>query len=356
MLFKSDVVLAPRTITVRVTVDPARTLISSLGLLNMTDRRSGLGDWIIQTAAAMSPALLRNNDIAGHLFDLIDFADEPMEFPALIERVGQQDMQKALDTLLKHIAEKHDLAPSTILSSKESYVALISSFYEQKGEECDAAVIADAYEYMIDPPAAQRFLVDHLRTMWSKYLEAEWNRVRPVLFEAAAMFDQLDLSDLTPLEAIQAVTGRDMTSFWKDEDETEELIFVPSTHTGPYMSQWGADEKKRTFIIYGARVPEGVENSSTELNLRDLLVQFTALADDTRLHILSLLTHHTELSSQDFQQMLDLSQSAASRHLRQLVATGYLNERRRDLNKVFSLNHRRVQETAAAMRMLLSRK
>jgi DNA-binding transcriptional ArsR family regulator len=71
---------------------------------------------------------------------------------------------------------------------------------------------------------------------------------------------------------------------------------------------------------------------------------------------LSLLTHHQELSSQDFQQMLDLSQSAASRHLRQLVATGYLNERRRDLNKVFALNQRRVQETAAAMRMLLSRK
>jgi DNA-binding transcriptional ArsR family regulator len=356
MLFKSDVVLAPRTITVRVVVDPSRTLINSLGLLTMTDTRSGLGDWILQTVAAMPPDLRRKNEIAGQLFDLIDFADEPMDFPALIERVEGQDMQASVDELLKHIGEKHNVDPGAILRSKDAYVALVNAYFENKGEECDSALIAEAYDYMVNPEAAREFLAEHLRTMWSQYLEPEWSRIRPILYEAAAMFDQLDLSDLTPLEAIQVVTGRDMTNFWKDEDDTEELIFIPSTHTGPYMSQWGADEKKRTFMIYGARVPEGVEHSSTELNLRDLLVQFTALADDTRLHILSLLTHHSELSSQDFQQMLDLSQSAASRHLRQLVATGYLNERRRDLNKVFSLNQRRVQETAAAMRMLLSRK
>jgi DNA-binding transcriptional ArsR family regulator len=355
MLFKSDVVLAPQTITVRVVVDPARALINSLGLLNMIDTRSGLGDWIVQTAAAMSPELRRDNEIAGQLFDLIDLDDDPMEFPALIKRIEQQDMAEAIKKLVQHIAEKENIDPDQILKTKESYVELINSFFVNKGEDCNREMIAAAYDYMIDPEAARTFLIQHLKMMWSKYLEAEWNRVRPVLSETAAVFDQLDLSDLTPLEAIQAVTGRDMTAFWKD-DETEELIFVPSTHTGPYMSQWGMDEKRRTFIIYGARVPEGVETTSTELSLRDLLVQFTALADDSRLRILSLLTHNRELSSQDFQQMLDLSQSAASRHLRQLVATGYLNERRRDLNKVFSLNPQRVQETAAAMRILLSRK
>lgn len=355
MLFKSDVVLAPRTIAVRVVVDPSRMLINSLGLLSMTETRSGLGDWIVHTAAALPPEIRRNNEIAVQLFDLIDFDDSPMEFPGLINRIAKQDMQQAVQKLIQHIAEKDNVAAAQILSSKEAYVELISSFFVNKGEECDRELIAAAYIYMVEPEKARQFLVDHLRMMWAKYLEAEWNRIRPVLYETAAVFDQMDLSDLTPLEAIQAVTGRDMTAFWKD-DETEELIFIPSTHTGPYMSQWGMDEKRRTFIIYGARVPEGAETTSTELSLRDLLVQFTALADDARLRILSLLSHHRELSSQDFQQMLDLSQSAASRHLRQLVATGYLNERRRDLNKVFSLNPQRVQETAAAMRIHLSRK
>lgn len=355
MLFKSDVVLAPRTISVRVVVDPARALINALGMLNLTELHSSLGDWIEETAAAMPPELARENQIAGQLLDLIEFADEPMDFPELIERVARQDMTDSADKLVHHIAEKEGIEPSAILASQEDYVALITSHYARKGEECDPDVIGASYEYMIDPAAARDFLVRHLRTMWDTYMEKEWKRVRPILQETAAVFDQLDLSDLTPLEAIQAVTGRDMTNIWKD-DETEELIFIPSTHTGPYMSQWGVDEKKRTFIIYSARVPEGAEYASTELSLRELLVQLSALADDTRLHILSLLTQHHELSSQDFQQMLSLSQSAASRHLRQLVATGYLNERRRDLNKVFSLNQRRVQETTAALRMLLTRK
>lgn len=356
MLFKSDIVLAPRTISVRVLVDPARTLINSISMLNQTELRSGFGEWIVQTAAAMPPALRHDNEIAGHLFDLIDFSGEPMEFPALIERLERQDMQRAVDLLVQHIVEKHDMKPEDVLRSKQDYIDLLNGHFASKGEECDPAHIGEAYDYMVAPETARQFLVSHLKTMWSKYLETEWNRVRPVLYEAAAIVDQLDLSDLTPLEAIQAVTGRDMTNFWRDEDDIEELIFLPSTHIGPYITQWGEDEQKRSYLIYGARVPEGVEAASTELSLRDLLVQFTALADDMRLRILSLLTQHRELTSQDVQQKLDISQSAASRHLRQLVAAGYLNERRRDLNKVFSLNQRRVHETAAAMRILLSRK
>jgi len=86
------------------------------------------------------------------------------------------------------------------------------------------------------------------------------------------------------------------------------------------------------------------------------MIQLSALNDDTRLHILELLTHHRELCSADFQQMLNLSQSSASRHLRQLVASGFLDERRRDLNKYFSLNTRRIQETSAAIKMMFARR
>ena len=356
MLFKSDVVLAPRAVTVRVVFDPARTLINSLGMLNLTELRSGLGEWINQTVAAMPPDLRRDNEVAGQLFDVIDFADDPMDFPVLIDRIEAQDMTEALSRLTAHIAHVADVDPKVVLESRERYVDIIQGYFAKKGDECDAETVAASYDYMVDAAKCQQFLVTHLRTMWTSYIEAEWTRVRPVLLDTVSAFDKLDLSDLTPLEAIQVVTGRDLTNFWKDEDETEELIFIPSTHCGPYVSQWGKNEKNRTYIIYGARIPEGVESFSTELSLRELLVQFTALADDTRLHILALLTTQREVCSHDFQQMLDLSQSATSRHLRQLVACGFLNERRRDLNKYFSLNPRRVQETAASMRMLLSRK
>jgi ArsR family transcriptional regulator len=63
-----------------------------------------------------------------------------------------------------------------------------------------------------------------------------------------------------------------------------------------------------------------------------------ALADDTRLRILEILTKHDELCAQDIIEELGLSQSSVSRHLSQLSATGFLVERRRDVNKCYSLN------------------
>jgi len=47
---------------------------------------------------------------------------------------------------------------------------------------------------------------------------------------------------------------------------------------------------------------------------------------------------------------LDLSQSAASRHLRQLAATGYLNVERREGSKVFRLNSKRIDDTFGALK------
>lgn len=242
------------------------------------------------------------------------------------------------------------------MASRDSFIKHTAEHMIAKGEELEPEHVGAAYDLLHTPEVCGAFLTTHLQRLWDLYFADEWNRTRSILYETAALFDQLDLTDLTPLEAIQAVTGRDMTNFMHDEEQINEMIFVPSLHTGPYVSNWGPDRSGRTYLVFGARVPEGIANVSTELSLRDLLTQLAALADDTRLHILSLLTQHTELCSQDFQHMLNLSQSAASRHLRQLVAAGYLNERRRDLNKCFSLNGQRVQETSASLRILLGRK
>jgi hypothetical protein len=54
--------------------------------------------------------------------------------------------------------------------------------------------------------------------------------------------------------------------------------------------------------------------------------------------------------------MLELSQSAASRHLRQLTATGYLVERRSQVAKCYSLNPARVDDTLRALKRFLRAK
>lgn len=62
--------------------------------------------------------------------------------------------------------------------------------------------------------------------------------------------------------------------------------------------------------------------------MRDLELIFKALADETRLKILGLLVQRGELCVCDFVEVLHISQSKASRHLRYLLNAGLLQDRR----------------------------
>lgn len=56
---------------------------------------------------------------------------------------------------------------------------------------------------------------------------------------------------------------------------------------------------------------------------------FKALADDTRLAIIALLSWRKELCVCDIERVLELTQSKASRHLRYLTQAGILDDERR---------------------------
>jgi DNA-binding transcriptional ArsR family regulator len=157
---------------------------------------------------------------------------------------------------------------------------------------------------------------------------------------------------MTAVDAIRAITGRDVRGIMDHHlTDVEHLIFVPSLHVGPYLSDYR--EGSTMKVLFRARLPEGVRSRSPEFTRSDLLVRLSALADDTRLRILELMTAHEELCSQEIIDMLDLSQSAASRHLRQLTATGYLTERRVEGAKCYRLNPQRVEDTLSAISAFL---
>ena len=88
---------------------------------------------------------------------------------------------------------------------------------------------------------------------------------------------------------------------------------------------------------------------SGRLTRTEILVRLSALTDDTRLQILRQIAENGELRSQEIIDGLELSQSAASRHLTQLTAAGYLKERRCDGAKCYSLNVERVSDTLQAV-------
>lgn len=65
--------------------------------------------------------------------------------------------------------------------------------------------------------------------------------------------------------------------------------------------------------------------------MRDLAQRFAALADPTRLEMLALLLREGELCVCDFVEVLGITQSKASRHLRYLWNAGLLVDRRAGL-------------------------
>jgi ArsR family transcriptional regulator, arsenate/arsenite/antimonite-responsive transcriptional repressor len=62
--------------------------------------------------------------------------------------------------------------------------------------------------------------------------------------------------------------------------------------------------------------------------MRPLASVFKALSDETRLQMLGLLLREGELCVCDFVEVLSVTQSKASRHLRYLVNAGLLQDRR----------------------------
>lgn len=62
--------------------------------------------------------------------------------------------------------------------------------------------------------------------------------------------------------------------------------------------------------------------------MRTLASIFKALSDETRLKMLGLLVTEGELCVCDFVEVLDITQSKASRHLRYLVNAGLAQDRR----------------------------
>jgi DNA-binding transcriptional ArsR family regulator len=130
-------------------------------------------------------------------------------------------------------------------------------------------------------------------------------------------------------------------------DDTEYLVLVPSPHLGPYIG--GFKSGGTLWLLFGARIPHGAKVHAPDLSRADILVRISALADDTRLQILRLISRQGELRSQAVMSRLGISQSAASRHLKQLSATGLVSERRCEGAKCYSLNTGRIEDTLDAV-------
>lgn len=358
-----ELIIAPDVPTVAVALEPAHAALYSLWLLLKAESISGLGDWVTRTAAALTPQereTLRLVLIGMH-YAIVPDKSWP-SFPAYLDDLANRDPYALRDKMLQAYADSAPLATGSTdvdsevaleaaLASAETYVAFLRERFDCS--HLDEALEARAYPYVIDPPAMQKLIVDHLRHMWDKFLASEWEGVRPMLQDAVTAFQQVDLSAMSRHKAAQFITGQTLRGKkWENALESHQrVIFVPTAHAGPYLGKFRSGDT--LWVLFGARLPQGVHFHAPDLSRAEIIVRLSALTDDNRLRILKLVSEEGEQNSQDIMNQLDLSQSATSRHLKQLSATGYLTERRCNGAKCYELDPERITNTLKAVSSFL---
>ncbi|HEV8192841.1 MAG TPA: metalloregulator ArsR/SmtB family transcription factor [Ktedonobacterales bacterium] len=354
---RAERTLAPLSLQLSVDLAPAISALDSLMLLNSVSEVSGLPDWVVRTAAALPPKLAHVNRLVQYG---LYFAVAPREgswpsFPAYIDELAAHTTEalrgRLLDGLLLHLTGQpaSDIERSRLLESQEAYLGFLRAHASR--EPLDVELEAEVYALLTAPARMHELIVSHLRTMWERYLAPEWERALPLLQASVTALRRLPLDGLSIREAVRAVTGHQLLG----ERETilgnaRRIIFVPSVHKGPYLDTFTHGDL--LWLIFQARIPAGAADTteaSAELARSSLLAQLNALTDETRLRILALLRQHDELCAQEILSRLHITQSAASRHLRQLRAAGYLTERRQDNAKCYSLNPEGVAEALHAL-------
>ena len=352
-----------RTDNSLVMLEPALNSFGSMLLLTYEQDDPGLHEWVTKTRAQMSAEERERHKlvvIGFHYAVLPRKAD--VTFETYLQGLESTPPSALRERLLNayagicmtgnpQMATKQPLDWEEILSSPQNYVEFLLSRFGE--DHVDREIETRAYQYVIDPAAMKQLITGHMRWFWKNYLQAEWNRVRPMLEETARAFNQVDLSGKTRLELVEYVTGKEINeSKWGDElNKAKELIFIPNAHFGPYMRATSVDD--RFFIYFGAHLPEGSDIRVPELDRAEIVSRISALADDTRLQILQMIAERGEMRSQEIMETINLSQPSVSRYLSQLTAAGYLQERREGGAKVYILNKDRIEKTLKAVSAFL---
>jgi len=351
-----EVILAPETSRMAISAEPTLNALNMLMMFAWAEEISGLDPWVEKTVALLSAQEIEQNNLVmmGLYFAIVPRRSWP-SLPAYIEHLREMDPRELRDRVLDSYIElpcKQD-APceadkETILASADNFLSFLRGRFP--AEAIDEAIERQAHALLAHPSRMRSVVTDHLQSMWEKFLAAEWKRTEPLIDETVHAFQSLDLSAYDDAELAQLITGKSPAELEKLVDEisnAEKVVFVPSVHIGPYLTRF--TRSGVTWILFGARVPEGLRQKHAALSRAELLVWLSALADDTRLRMLAFIRDQGESCAQEVIEELELSQSTASRHLRQLAASGYLTERRTEAGKCYSIHRERFADTIQAL-------
>jgi DNA-binding transcriptional ArsR family regulator len=207
--------------------------------------------------------------------------------------------------------------------------------------------VGRALHLLHNPIELKAQFISVITRFWEQFYQQEYLACLPIMERSIAYHRQQTYSADFESTFI-AVTGRRLTKDRGSYDDVERIIFFPSCHIGPYVIIHDDPALRPVVSLHFNCRPTGAPEREPERDrvpaVQDLFPPLKALSDETRLQILTLLEGR-ELYAQEIVDLLDISQSAVSRHLKLMLSGGLLIVRRENSMKYYSIN----EETLAAL-------
>ena len=353
-----DFFMKPKTTDITVAIEQVHNTLYSLLLIDHSCDVSGLNPRITEICQSMDKDLKdRNHLVMNGLYYSIIPDKSQKDFETFLMGLREVNASKFRDQILDmylglcKVKENCTQEVDVLLENEESYISfLIETFGSEK---VDVQMEKVAYTYMLDPEKLKELVLNHLKEMWDLYLKKEWELNRNILEESVKAYRNAGIEQLTKSEAVKFIGCDSMECDWdlfmNKINRAKKLYLVPSVHLGPYRGKIYHLDSDEMWLFYGSLIPEGTASNVPELSKADLLTHLSALTDGVRLEILKLCSMGKEYSSTQLMKNLDLSQSAVSRHLKQLSATGFLDERRENSSKYYRINKEKIKNTINSM-------
>ena len=333
----------------------AHSVLATASLLCAAPKFEGLGDWLRETRARLP------GDLCGELCTLIGFPGLYQRFTGeLIARLPAEAFDASFDELLamleaipavhyqlialRALARGASPAPSpgdllNLMADPSKWADYLAAVGSEVAPAEVSALVQDGEQLKTRLTAA-------LKRFWQEAYAEEYENTRS-LMERSAARNEARYRSSGFQEIFTAVTGRLVPEPIVDTlPNVANVNFVPSCYVGPYVAYTQSAEN--LYLFYNCR---STPASETTVDVASLYPPLKALADETRLQILTLLQGR-ELYAQEIVEQLDISQPAVSRHLNLLATAGVLRIRREGNARYYSVDGETLRRLASALKAL----
>ncbi|WP_019910623.1 ArsR/SmtB family transcription factor [Paenibacillus sp. HW567] len=310
---------------VKTVVSPYHELLCSLHVLYQPEHHPKRLAWAKEIRAAMPAALLEDICTLGRLTDQWLGLMHPGHSGTPLTSTEGISLLKGLpDAELIHLLLRNKASLGTILEWQQAYER--GKFQSDSGPDEASAYL------LLHLVSIRKQLIATLETYEQNYFRKEWDDVMPWIDTAAAQFQEKvsrsaekALNTLHPrLRASEGkFTAQKAETYYFAYEDLRHVYVLPSTFIFPHLLiDWTTDSLLLPLAVDMPDLP------FSEAPPEDLLRQFKALGDATRLRILKLLWQGPHCTKQ-LAPILGISEAAVSKQLKLLNEAGLTSAERK---------------------------